>query len=241
MIDKNFLLNYANKSQTSLTNVLREYAQHIFLREFYSGKNKSENFLFKGGTALRLVFGSPRFSEDLDFSAKKNSVDYEQVLENVLLGLANEGIEVDLKESKVTSGGHLASIEVKLLNQSIEIQNQISFRSKLKLAAETVLINSDIAPSYNVTLLSRELLVTEKLMALLDRKKSRDFFDLYFILRANELRSELRLDSNQRQKILEVLTKLPKAKLALDLKRLLPKSFWLIVKDLPAILRRELA
>lgn len=242
MIDKNFLKDYATKLETTFINVLREYAQHIFLREFYD-QDDSENFLFKGGTALRLVFGSPRFSEDLDFSAKKNSGSYEKILENVLLGLVTEGIKVDLKESKPTSGGHLAVIEVELFDQLIEIQNQISFRPQAKLTAENVLVTAKIIPSYKICLLSRDILVSEKAAALIDRKKSRDFFDLYYILRHDELRSSLKLNGQQREKIWEILTNLPKAtkaRLATDLKRLLPKSFWPVVKDLPAILKREL-
>lgn len=34
-------------------------------------KEESSNILFKGGTALKIVYGSPRFSEDLDFSGTK--------------------------------------------------------------------------------------------------------------------------------------------------------------------------
>ena len=39
----------------------------IFLSYLYQEPG-SEKLLFKGGTALRIVFKSPRFSEDLDFS-----------------------------------------------------------------------------------------------------------------------------------------------------------------------------
>jgi len=31
----------------------------------------SQKLVFKGGTALRLAYGSPRFSDDLDFSELK--------------------------------------------------------------------------------------------------------------------------------------------------------------------------
>jgi len=48
-------------------NIVREYFQHVFLGELYKLPN-AEKLLFKGGTALRIVYGSPRFSEDLDFS-----------------------------------------------------------------------------------------------------------------------------------------------------------------------------
>lgn len=48
-------------------NVLREYLQALVLRSLH----ESEAFqciAFVGGTALRLLYGLPRFSEDLDFS-----------------------------------------------------------------------------------------------------------------------------------------------------------------------------
>ena len=48
-------------------NIVREYFQHIFLGELYRLPDAGK-ILFKGGTALRIIYGSPRFSEDLDFS-----------------------------------------------------------------------------------------------------------------------------------------------------------------------------
>ncbi len=46
--------------------VREEYVVIILKQLFESELGKS--FVFKGGTALRLAYGSPRFSEDLDFS-----------------------------------------------------------------------------------------------------------------------------------------------------------------------------
>jgi len=48
-------------------NIVREYFQHVFLEQLYR-LDEAERMLFKGGTALRVIYGSPRFSEDLDFS-----------------------------------------------------------------------------------------------------------------------------------------------------------------------------
>lgn len=92
MIDEDFLKDYAQKARTTFLNVVREYLQHLFLANFYRRTN-SENFLFKGGTALKLVFGSPRFSEDIDFSGLVNSQTYEKILEEVLEDFSREGIE----------------------------------------------------------------------------------------------------------------------------------------------------
>lgn len=95
-------------------------------------------------------------------------------------------------------------------------------------------------PSYNLYYLQKEIMLNEKLEALLTRHKSRDIFDLYFILRKEELRQALKINNEHRIKILSLLDKQDRKKIASDLKSLLPKSFWPIVIDLPAQLRRLL-
>ena len=67
MISQESLTQAARSQQTTELNVAREHCQHLFLSAFYRQAG-SEQAMFKGGTALRIVFGSPRFSEDLDFS-----------------------------------------------------------------------------------------------------------------------------------------------------------------------------
>lgn len=204
MIEKQALQNYAVKLQTSFRNVLREYLQHLFLTNFYK-KEVSQNFLFKGGTALKLVFGSPRFSEDLDFSSFKDSGNYEKILEDVLLNFSFENIETDLIESKPTSGGHLAILELGLLGEKIELRNEISFRAQKMLSKETAMIASKITPAYKVYLLDRKMMVKEKINALVTRQKPRDFFDLYFILRNDELRRSVELELQERKKVISLL------------------------------------
>ena len=68
MISNEALEKLARQHQTGVfPNIVREYFQHIFLSELYK-LPESDKMLFKGGTALRIVYGSPRFSEDLNFS-----------------------------------------------------------------------------------------------------------------------------------------------------------------------------
>jgi predicted nucleotidyltransferase component of viral defense system len=55
------------------TQVVREYWELIVLKGLYESLS-GRYLVFKGGTALRLAYGSPRFSEDLDFSLTKDTL-----------------------------------------------------------------------------------------------------------------------------------------------------------------------
>lgn len=239
MIDLDFLKQQATKKQTTLGNILREYYQHLFLSYLYRAKG-SQHLFFKGGTALKLVFNSPRFSQDLDFTASSNSHLFENLLQEVLLSINQEGIENDLVESKPTSGGHLVIIRAKVYDEELQIQTEVSRHQQSSLRGEKILVNSDLVPVYTLQILETSLLIAEKLQALLTRQKPRDFFDLYIILRSQRLRPFVKLDSPQTQQIKRLIDKLALSGLQKELKQFLPASFWPIIKDLPQNLTKEL-
>jgi predicted nucleotidyltransferase component of viral defense system len=63
MIANDALKTLATKLQTTELNVRREYFQHLFLSYFYQ-QPLADWIYFKGDTALRMLYNSPRFSED---------------------------------------------------------------------------------------------------------------------------------------------------------------------------------
>ena len=132
MISENFIKDLAKKYQTSELNVRREYFQHIFLSYFYQ-QAKAKNIFFKGGTALRLIYNSPRFSEDLDFNSTSiNYKEIEELLLNTLSQIEKENIPFNLKEAKKTTGGFLAIISFGADEQPVDIQIEISLRKEEK-------------------------------------------------------------------------------------------------------------
>ncbi|MFH0797741.1 MAG: hypothetical protein V2A65_11960 [Candidatus Omnitrophota bacterium] len=72
MLDREVIKKLASQYQTIEINVAREYVQHLFLSIFYQEPD-SEKVLFKSGTALRIVFQSPRFSDTNLFTISKKS------------------------------------------------------------------------------------------------------------------------------------------------------------------------
>ena len=106
MISRQFITDLSTKYQTSEQNIAREYCQHLFLSYLYRLKG-GEKMLFKGGTALRIVFQSPRFSEDLDFSTFDLSVEeINGLVDSVLVNLSKEGLQY----KKEVKGNHDKSV-----------------------------------------------------------------------------------------------------------------------------------
>lgn len=234
MLTLNKLRELAVENQTTELNIRREYVQHLFLSYFYQQKESREIF-FKGGTAFRIIHHSPRFSEDLDFSSPyKNIKPIEDAVVSTLKEIEREGIQTEIIESKGTTGGYLAIIDFKLDDHSVAIQIEVSNRAKA-VEGEAVAVVSNFLPVYTVMQLKLELLVNEKIQALLSRKKPRDFYDLYFILRA-------KLTTPKQRKILsDAQIELKKTRINFEgeLKQFLPRSHWAIIRDFKKSLEQE--
>ena len=149
MIDQNFLKQLAIKYQTTFKNTLREYLQNLFLSYFYQEK-QSEKFFFKGGTALRIVFRSPRFSEDLGYDSTNGFNLFENILAEVLEKIEKENIKTEIIESKTTTGGFFSNVKTALFAEEVEVKIQVSKRKSQAIKGERIVIVSDFAPSYPI-------------------------------------------------------------------------------------------
>lgn len=178
-------------------NIVREYFQHIFLEELYK-LPQAEKLLFKGGTALRIVYGSPRFSEDLDFSlfgVVQNEVGsfVEGLFVGVLAEMARADITVELGDKiGTTSGGYFGVATFRMFEYPpVGVEINVSTRSGQMVTGEVDSVANNFVPTYTITHLPQTDIVEEKIFgALLKRKKPRDFYDLYFMMRKGMLSTE---------------------------------------------------
>lgn len=240
MIDARQIRQLADRYQTTTDNIVREYLQHLFLSYLYKQKH-SDCLLFKGGTALRIVWQSPRFSEDLDFTGTGVNIrTIESVLEKVLVAVEKEGMDIQIDEAKKTSGGYFSILQFEGGGNRGEIQLEISLRTEGKVNGETTLISSGFLPAFTLIHLEEKLLIQEKIRALLSRAKPRDFYDLYFILRSRLAFQEVfQKDKTLKKKLLEVLDK-TRLDAKSELKRFLPASQHGLLKNFKAVLNAEI-
>ncbi len=169
--------------------LLREYLQYKILEIIFQS-DYALKFSFLGGTCLRIIHNTQRFSEDLDFdNFDLSEKDFELVSEVIKNGLEEQGFRVEMRNVfraayhcyirfpgllyKMGLSGHK---EAKILiNLDTEPQNFV-FQS------ETHFLNKfDVFTSIYTTPL--DLLLSQKILAITQRKrpKGRDFYDVVFL------------------------------------------------------------
>ncbi|MFY9457740.1 MAG: nucleotidyl transferase AbiEii/AbiGii toxin family protein [Candidatus Spechtbacterales bacterium] len=246
MITSEALEKLAVQYQTGVfPNIVREYFQHIFLSELYK-LAEAKKMLFKGGTALRIVYGSPRFSEDLDFSvfgvAEHDLKKFvEDLFVKVLANVEHLGIHVEVGEkSDKTSGGYFGVATFKLLDfQQVGVEINISSRNGRSVSGEVDSVANDFVPTYTLIHLPQYELVEEKVFgALLERKKPRDFYDLYFIMRKGMLSADHKTRLKEARDT--ILSDARKIDFRGELGAFLPASQQAIIRDLHRALEAEL-
>lgn len=179
-------------------NILREYLQYKMLAVIFGGKFSSK-LAFMGGTAIHIVHGAGRFSEDLDFDNRGLSRDdFGALTLSVARQLSLEGFSV---ESDVSfKGAFSADIKITGLLHETGISGHKEEKILVKLDAEAqdfeytparMIINKfDVLAGISVV--PEDILLSQKFYAILKRKRpmGRDFYDAMFL--AGKTRPNLR-------------------------------------------------
>jgi len=195
----NMLSRYTIVTKDDLNNASHEVMQQIVLAGLYRG-GFFDHAAFYGGTCLRIFYGMPRFSEDMDFSLLL--ADKKFALENYFDAIIAEfkalGKEVNIhKKTK----SNKRNIESAFLKENTEIYNLLfttEKRIKIKIEVDTQ-PPSGFTTEYKLLLLpfsfmtrcfSLPDLYAGKMHAFLFRKwqnrvKGRDWYDFEWYVRNN--------------------------------------------------------
>ena len=182
MIDMQ-ITNLASFFRIDRFTILREYLQLVFLSYLFRQRQASKIY-FKGGTAIHLLFDSPRFSEDLDFSTVLSAAEVNQ-----LIGKTEAEMRREIPEIKILLWHRgKRGIRFKSIYKSADfkyptaIRIDVSFEKPLRPASSPLVTGFPITFFPVVSHLAAEEILAEKIRALLERAKGRDVFDLWFLL-----------------------------------------------------------
>lgn len=179
---KNQIQTFAVKYDTNETVILREYMQLLFLQKLYQTK-RSRKIIFKGGTAVHLIYKAPRFSEDLDFTVELSNGQFQDCFDRTVARLLKEE-DVECKERESVAGRRFRLvIKPSVLRFPVYVNLDFSFREKTFSSIQTNITSEyPILFTSYVTHLSADEIVAEKMKAIMTRRKGRDLYDLWFLL-----------------------------------------------------------
>lgn len=134
-----------------------------------------DNFILKGGTALRFYYGLDRYSEDLDFDSISNNMDITKQLKK-----HKDFNSWKIYEKKVTQSSVRLTIDYGARTDLgiYPLKVDISGRDKIRLH-NNLLKYSKIN---GINVYDIETLVDLKSLAFCQRDKIRDFYDVGFLL-----------------------------------------------------------
>ena len=201
--------------------VVREEWELLILNEI-SKHPLGDALIFKGGTALRLAYGLPRFSQDLDFDLVGKSASF-KAFENLCRGIESK-FSILLEDIADKHFTWLAEFKISegFLIHPFRIKLEISKRkNSQKNLSEIVLLKSQVTSLEVVfSVMTLKQIFQEKTLALKTRRLPKDLFDLWYVSR--RLDEAIDLSS----------FKLQKKDLDKDLKSLLPKNYWKVLEEL---------
>lgn len=185
MITNDQTLYFTRKFKINESTIFREYLQTVFLSVLYKYPESNKIF-FKGGTAIHLLLGASRFSEDLDFTVNLSKKKFGSLI-NLVFDEIKKQENVSFKERKTITGKRfLLSAHPGSLSYATFINLDFSFREKVIEPKKSILTTQYpvLFTSY-IYHLSKEELLAEKLRAFMARKKGRDIYDIWYLLTQN--------------------------------------------------------
>lgn len=162
--------------------------------------------IFKGGTALHHCYLEQyRFSEDLDFSANKRPISLEEA-RKIFADIDYLSIKKDyisgatVKIEKLQYAGPLIQLN--------SLKVEIDFLQNVLLPHQTINYNNVWGIEFGVKVMDIREICAEKIRAMSDRARYRDFYDLFLILEKYQLNLEEIISYIKQKEIRKPITKL---------------------------------
>jgi len=171
--------------------ILREYLQVLILKELYKLPD-GKKLCFTGGTYLRLVHQTKRFSEDLDFNAiQMNKNNFEELLKKAQGNLKKEGLEIKLAFGHWDNllvgefvfpdiEEHYGIVSPHRRKEGILIKFEAN-RPKWKIQTESLVVTG-FGNMFPVVCTHPGALFADKIDALIKKNRARHLFDIMFML-----------------------------------------------------------
>jgi predicted nucleotidyltransferase component of viral defense system len=152
-------------------------------------RNTKDEMVFKGGTCLSKFYKIGRFSEDIDFTLRKE-LDIGGLLRKIVSDLRSFGMESEIRQERRAFNSIMSAIRTKgplyrgTPNSVSSLKIDINTKSSIDMEPLVSTYNpiyTDI-PSFSLPVMQEKEILAEKVRAIMTRAKARDVYDVWFLL-----------------------------------------------------------
>jgi len=189
MISREILREIGKSTGLHLYQQEKDYLIKLFLFNFY---RKHDNAVFKGGTALRYLYGTERFSEDIDLNLTTTPARFEEEVEGIMKDFQLIGIDCGFIKSESFDKAITCEIwfHGPLYEGNAQTRNKFRIdageRGGLLREPRWEFIGSEYPETkrqFLVLVMDERELLAEKLDTLMNRKKGRDLYDVWYMIK----------------------------------------------------------
>ena len=204
-MEQQIIVNIASERGIDKLPVLREYYEFLVLREIFNSQ-AGDRLVFKGGTALRIFYGLPRYSDDLDFSLS-GSLRYGSFIK------AAEAIKKKYPVMKISDiwdkrNTYICEYRIKedWQKEAFSLKLEVSKRGRVKKKEYELKMAE--SPDFGIQLLgmvcTAESIYSDKIKAVSGRDEPKDYFDLWFLsqMLKKEFKPKKKPDSKRFRQVL---------------------------------------
>jgi predicted nucleotidyltransferase component of viral defense system len=185
MLTRDQIQRLAQRHAISAQAQERDYLQHVLLFLLYT---RTQELVFKGGTALRIAYRGNRYSEDLDFNGAADQAANREIWLGVVEALGNFGMAGELRSEWTSPVGYSFGVSYRGPLYDGRDRSKGKIRVDINLRPEVVETQAvlaraeydDVRP-FVLTVLTAEHILAEKMRALLMRAKPRDAYDIWLL------------------------------------------------------------
>jgi len=182
MVSKDEIIRIAKRENLPIGTIEKDFVLTYILKRIYEPELK-DRLVFKGGTALHRLYLHKRISIDLDFTeVKPVEIDeLKAVIEDKEIGSRVKEI------NKTNISLKIVLSYVSVLEYKNKVILDISKREKPVLKLITKGLKSPYFEEIEVLTFQLEELIAEKIRAIIQRNRPRDYLDLYYTLDMKKL------------------------------------------------------
>lgn len=165
-----------------------KYPLHVAEKDYFltlvlqiiASSSLSKTLIFKGGTALHHCYLKQyRFSEDLDFSSNQSPVSLEEIRK------VFENVDYLNIKKDYLSGATIKIERLQYIGPLIQpnfLKVEVDFLQNVLLPPQTFKYHNVWGVDFTVSVMDIKEICAEKIRAMSDRARYRDFYDMFLIL-----------------------------------------------------------